>query len=70
LNVEYRNKGNGIMMYEKCFEIAELLHVTVKSSLVPSDDVLRVWNSRRLNERWNTAYTNNRYVVCGRRVHT
>ena len=70
LDEEHRNKGYGVMMYNKAFEIAELLRVTVKSSLVPSDDVLRVWNSRSLNKKWNICYLNNRYVVCGRREPT
>lgn len=69
LDEEYRGKGYGVMMYDNAFEIAQLLSVVVKSSLVPSDDALHVWNSRELNERWHIEYVKNRYVVKGCREH-
>jgi GNAT superfamily N-acetyltransferase len=68
LDEEYRNKGYGVLMYDHAFDVATLLNVTVKSSLVPSDDAHRVWNSRELNERWNIGYVNKRYVVIGKRI--
>jgi GNAT superfamily N-acetyltransferase len=70
LDEEHRHLGLGTLMYRKAFEVGRKAGVPVKSSLVPSDNAIRLWESKNLNSLWEIEKRDDRYCVLGERCNT
>lgn len=63
LDYDERNNGLGILLYTKAIKVVLNKGEYIASSISPSGDAIRVWESRRLNREFKISRSNDRFWV-------
>lgn len=68
LEKAYRGRGYGLYLYGYAFDKMLKLGHEIKSSTTPSYKATRLWESKRLNDRYRIEFIGRRYHVHGHKT--